>query len=89
MVTLNSVEQCTSLILALLRYKGIEVVLISPDELKPFLHNKDAMDDAALSGLETTSCKERSRTRRTYMTKQKYIFFNEEDYVTQGYLHIR
>ena len=72
-----------SLILALLRYKGIEVVLISPDELKLPSYNKDAMDDAGIKWVETTSLEEAlPELDVLYMTRvQKERFFNEEDYV--------
>ena len=72
-----------SLILAMLRYAEIEVVLISPDELKLPSYNKDAMDDAGVKWVETTSLEDAIPDLDVlYMTRvQKERFFNEEDYV--------
>lgn len=72
-----------SLILALLRYEGIEFVLISPEELKLPSYNKNAMDEAGAKWIETASLEYALPDLDVlYMTRvQKERFFNEEDYV--------
>ena len=80
-----------SLILALLRYEGIEFVLISPEELKLPSYNKNAMDEAGAKWIETASLEYALPDLDVlYMTRvQKERFFNEEDYVRlkDTYIH--
>ena len=73
-----------SLINALSRYKGIKVVLISPEELKlPSYVKKDILDKNNISYTETTSLEEAMpELDILYMTRvQRERFFNEEDYL--------
>lgn len=72
-----------SLIEALLRYEGVEFVLISPEELKLPKYNKESMDAAGAVYTETASLEEAIPSLDVlYMTRvQKERFFNEEDYI--------
>ena len=73
-----------SLINALSRYKGIKVVLISPEELKlPSYVKKDILIKNNISYTETTSLEEAMpELDILYMTRvQRERFFNEEDYL--------
>lgn len=73
-----------SLIQALARYKGIKVVLISPDELKlPDYVKKDVMDKNNMDYVETDSLeKAMPDLDILYMTRvQQERFFNEDDYL--------
>lgn len=72
-----------SLIAALLRFKGVEIVLISPDELKLPKYNKESMTEAGVKWTETTSLEDAIPDLDVlYMTRvQQERFFNEEDYI--------
>ncbi len=73
-----------SLINALSRYKGINVVLISPEELKlPSYVKKDVLLKNGIPYTQTTSLEEAMRQLDIlYMTRvQRERFFNEEDYL--------
>ena len=73
-----------SLIGALARYKGIKVVLISPDELKlPDYVKKDVMEKSGMDYVETDSLeKAMPDLDILYMTRvQQERFFNEDDYL--------
>ena len=73
-----------SLINALSRYKGIKVVLISPDELKlPDYVKTDILDKNDIQYAETRSLEEAMpELDILYMTRvQRERFFNEEDYL--------
>lgn len=72
-----------SLIAALLRFKGVEIVLISPDELKLPKYNKESMTEAGVKWTETTSLEDAIPNLDVlYMTRvQQERFFNEEDYI--------
>ena len=72
-----------SLIEALLRFEGVEIVLISPDELKLPKYNKESMTEAGIKWTETTSLEDAiSDMDVLYMTRvQLERFFNEEDYI--------
>ena len=72
-----------SLIEALLRFEGVEIVLISPDELKLPKYNKESMTEAVIKWTETTSLEDAiSDLDVLYMTRvQQERFFNEEDYI--------
>ncbi len=73
-----------SLIQALARYKGIKVVLISPDELKlPDYVKKDVMDKNNMDYVETDSLEKAMPSLDIlYMTRvQQERFFNEDDYL--------
>ena len=73
-----------SLIQALARYKGIKVVLISPDELKlPDYIKTDVMDKNNMDYLETDSLEKAMPSLDVlYMTRvQQERFFNEDDYL--------
>ena len=73
-----------SLIGALARYKGIKVVLISPDELKlPDYVKKDVMDKNKMDYVETDSLEKAiPKLDILYMTRvQQERFFNEDDYL--------
>ncbi len=73
-----------SLIQALARYKGIKVVLISPDELKlPDYIKTDVMDKNNIDYLETDSLEKAMPSLDVlYMTRvQQERFFNEDDYL--------
>ncbi len=72
-----------SLIEAMLRYKNIRFVLISPQELQVPDYVKEKMDGAGAEWKETESLEEAMpELDILYMTRvQKERFFNEEDYV--------
>ena len=72
-----------SLIEALLRFEGVEIVLISPDELKLPKYNKESMTEASIKWTETTSLEDAIPDLDVlYMTRvQQERFFNEEDYI--------
>ncbi len=72
-----------SLIEAMLRYKGIRFVLISPQELQVPDYVKEKMDEAGAEWKETESLEEAMpELDILYMTRvQRERFFNEEDYV--------
>lgn len=72
-----------SLIEALLRFEGVEIVLISPDELKLPKYNKESMTEAGIKWTETTSLEDAIPDLDVlYMTRvQQERFFNEEDYI--------
>ncbi len=73
-----------SLIAALSRYKGLEVVLISPEELKlPSYVKKDILKKNNIPYTQTTSLEEAiPNLDILYMTRvQRERFFNEEDYL--------
>lgn len=73
-----------SLINALSRYEGINIVLISPDELKlPSYVKKDVLQKKGISYVQTTDLEEVMPTLDIlYMTRvQRERFFNEEDYL--------
>ena len=72
-----------SLIEAMLRYKNIRFVLISPQELQVPDYVKEKMDGAGAEWKETESLEEAiPELDILYMTRvQKERFFNEEDYV--------
>lgn len=73
-----------SLITAMVRYKNIKFVLISPDELKiPEYIKKDVLEKNNIDYVETKDISEYMGDLDVlYMTRvQKERFFNEEDYV--------
>ncbi len=73
-----------SLITAMVRYKNIKFVLISPDELKvPEYIKEEVLDKNNIEYIETTDIEEHmDKLDILYMTRvQKERFFNEEDYV--------
>ncbi|MBE7081777.1 MAG: aspartate carbamoyltransferase [Clostridiales bacterium] len=73
-----------SLIQALARYKGIKLVLISPDELKlPDYVKKDVIEKSNMDYVETDSLEKAMPTLDVlYMTRvQQERFFNEDDYL--------
>ncbi len=73
-----------SLINALSRYKGIKVVLISPEELKlPSYVKKDVLLRNGIEYIQTSSLEEAMPMLDIlYMTRvQRERFFNEEDYL--------
>ena len=73
-----------SLINALSRYKGIKVVLISPEELKlPSYVKKDVLAKNNIEYVQTSSLEEAMpKLDILYMTRvQRERFFNEEDYL--------
>ena len=73
-----------SLISALSRYKGLRVVLISPDELKlPSYVKSEVLKPAGIEYVQTTSLEEyMPELDILYMTRvQRERFFNEEDYL--------
>lgn len=72
-----------SLISALIRYKGVKFVLISPNELKLPGYVKDKLDKAGIEYRETDSLEGViADLDILYMTRvQKERFFNEEDYL--------
>ena len=73
-----------SLINALSRYTGIEIVLISPEELKlPSYVKKDVLQKQGIPYTQTTSLEEAMpQLDILYMTRvQRERFFNEEDYL--------
>ena len=72
-----------SLISALIRYKNIKFVLISPQELKLPGYVRDKLDRAGIEYTETGSLENSiANLDILYMTRvQKERFFNEEDYL--------
>ena len=73
-----------SLITALSRYENIEIVLISPNELKlPDYIKEEILDKNNISYTESASLEENIPTLDVlYMTRvQKERFFNEQDYI--------
>ena len=73
-----------SLIQALARYKGIKLVLISPNELKlPDYVKKDVIEKYNMDFVETSSLENAMPELDVlYMTRvQKERFFNEDDYL--------
>lgn len=72
-----------SLISALIRYKGVKFVLISPNELKLPGFVKDKLDKDGIEYTETDSLENSiADLDILYMTRvQKERFFNEEDYL--------
>ena len=72
-----------SLITAMMRYKNIKFVLISPRELKLPDYMKEILDQKKIEYVETTNIEEyMSQLDILYMTRvQKERFFNEEDYL--------
>lgn len=72
-----------SLISALIRYKGVKFVLISPNELKLPGYVKDKLDKDGIEYTETDSLENSiAELDILYMTRvQKERFFNEEDYL--------
>lgn len=72
-----------SLISALIRYKGVKFVLISPNELKLPGYVKDKLDKEGVEYTETNSLESSiANLDILYMTRvQKERFFNEEDYL--------
>lgn len=72
-----------SLIEALLRFEGVEIVLISPDELKLPKYNKESMTAVGVKWTETASLEDAIPDLDVlYMTRvQQERFFNEEDYI--------
>lgn len=72
-----------SLIEALLRFEGVEIVLVSPDELKLPKYNKESMTAAGVKWTETASLEDAIPDLDVlYMTRvQQERFFNEEDYI--------
>ncbi len=73
-----------SLITAMVRYKNIKFVLISPDELKiPEYIKENILEKNNIEYIETNSLEEHiGELDILYMTRvQKERFFNEEDYV--------
>lgn len=73
-----------SLINALSRYEGINIVLISPDELKlPSYVKKDVLQKKDIPYVQTTNLEEvMPALDILYMTRvQRERFFNEEDYL--------
>ena len=73
-----------SLISAMSRYKGIKIVLISPEELKlPSYVKKEVLQKNSIEYVQTTSLEEyMPELDILYMTRvQRERFFNEEDYL--------
>lgn len=73
-----------SLITAMSRYKNIEFILISPDELKiPEYIKRDILEKNNMKWTETNDIEEyMNKLDILYMTRvQKERFFNEEDYI--------
>ncbi len=72
-----------SLINALIRYKNIRFVLISPDELKLPSYVKNSLKENNIEYIQTTSLEEyMPQLDILYMTRvQQERFFNEEDYL--------
>jgi aspartate carbamoyltransferase catalytic subunit len=72
-----------SLIDALLRYKGVRYIMISPEELDIPGYVKDNLDKAGAEWKEVRTLEEAlPELDILYMTRvQKERFFNEEDYV--------
>ena len=73
-----------SLISAMSRYKGVRVVLVSPEELKlPSYVKQDVLAKAGISYVQTTDLQAvMPELDILYMTRvQRERFFNEEDYL--------
>ncbi|MCR4843203.1 MAG: aspartate carbamoyltransferase [Eubacterium sp.] len=72
-----------SLINALIRYPGIEFVMISPEELRLPSYMREILDAAGVKYVETERMEDSLGTLDIlYMTRvQRERFFNEEDYV--------
>ena len=73
-----------SLITAMIRYKNVKFVLISPEELKiPEYLKEEVLDKNHIEYIETNDLKEyMDKLDILYMTRvQKERFFNEEDYI--------
>ena len=73
-----------SLITAMVRYPGVNFILISPEELKiPDYIKKDVLDKNNIKYIETQSMEQyMSELDILYMTRvQKERFFNEADYI--------
>jgi len=72
-----------SLILALLRYSGVNFILISPDELRVPEYIREELKKSGASYSETRNLNEAMpQLDVLYMTRvQRERFFNEEDYV--------
>ena len=72
-----------SLITAMMRYKNIKFVLISPKELKLPDYLKELLDNQKIEYIETNNIEEYMKDIDIlYMTRvQKERFFNEEDYL--------
>lgn len=73
-----------SLITALIPYKNVKIILISPDELKlPSYIKKDVLKKNAIPYVQTTDLEAvMGELDILYMTRvQKERFFNEEDYL--------
>ena len=72
-----------SLITAMMRYKNIKFILISPKELKLPDYMKEILDNKNIEYIETNNIEEyMSELDVLYMTRvQKERFFNEEDYL--------
>ena len=72
-----------SLITAMMRYKNIRFILISPKELKLPDYMKEILDDKKIEYTETNNIEEYMKEIDVlYMTRvQKERFFNEEDYL--------
>lgn len=73
-----------SLINALSRYKGIKIVLVSPEELKlPSYVKKDVLQNNNIEYIQTTDLESvMPELDVLYMTRvQRERFFNEEDYL--------
>ena len=72
-----------SLINALIRYKGVRFVMISPEELKLPDYMKEILDEKGIEYRETIRMEEvLPELDILYMTRvQRERFFNEEDYV--------
>ena len=73
-----------SLISALTRYKGLKIILISPEELKlPSYIKKDVLKKNGIPYVQTTSLEDvMPELDILYMTRvQRERFFNEEDYL--------
>lgn len=72
-----------SLLNAMSRYKNINVILISPDELKLPGYERSMLDEQKIPYVETSNLLEAMpKLDILYMTRvQKERFFNEEDYL--------
>ena len=72
-----------SLITAMMRYKNIKFILISPKELKLPDYMKEILDNKNIEYVETNDIEEyMNELDVLYMTRvQKERFFNEEDYL--------
>lgn len=72
-----------SLITAMMRYKNIKFILISPKELKLPDYMKEILDNKNIEYIETNNIEEyMNKLDVLYMTRvQKERFFNEEDYL--------